>query len=385
MRTILATLILLLAGGVCETRAQVENGGEGSDSCRVCSSKLAVKCPTCKGTGQERFECPLCEGAGKTDCLSCGPIELGAFKNKKMSSAERRKAEALRKKIQKALRNPGRGTKTKEKKPKKGYTDCPNRTCYGGRMIWDVGKTNPCRVCGTKGLVKCPGCRGGNRRCLVCAGKRKVIGTCRTCRGHGNLSCPGCQLEAPTAKCPLCNGRKTTACGACQKSRHLPNHCGTCRGQGVSNCEDCRGHQRLTCGTCSGSGKVRYKIVTPGGGNGGSGGIRGCEECSGRGYDKCTECRRGKVTCERCHGQKTVPDKCSRRAWCQCAAEGSSAGLELMGDLLLEAGSTARAGEFFIQAKKSLDSSPEPSSKKKKAERTKARSRLDKKIKRAAS
>jgi hypothetical protein len=86
---------------------------------------------------------------------------------------------------------------------------------------------------------------------------------CRACNGSGRCFAYALNVTEGVTKyclngwCPRCNGRGVTieillreTCAHCGGSRVCP----TCRGSG--KCYACGGYGRITCGRCSGSGKL---------------------------------------------------------------------------------------------------------------------------------
>src|SRR5262249_6017780 len=104
----------------------------------------------------------------------------------------------------------------KDKKAKPGSLDCPNSTCHGGSMLWENGKTNPCRVCDAKGSIKCIECEGGSAPCPGCAGTKKRPMVCWDCAGLGLILCPSCKLSASAGRCLWCKGSGALDCFLCK-------------------------------------------------------------------------------------------------------------------------------------------------------------------------
>jgi hypothetical protein len=70
-----------------------------------------------------------------------------------------------------------------------------------GKIKWEDGKLNTCKLCGGAGKVRCEDCQSAQTPCAACAGKGKLDGRCLECAGTGVLVCVLCTSETACAQC----------------------------------------------------------------------------------------------------------------------------------------------------------------------------------------
>ena len=326
-----ALLVALLLWHPCA--AQVEKHGKGKHSCSTCRDEETVLCPPCSGSGRIRIPCWACDRTGSRPCLQCNTEE--AIRDPELKIAVRRMKKSS-----------GR------KKTRKGRLPCLNSYCRGGRMTWQGGATNPCRVCGGNGTIKCGFCSGGKATCKTCGGTRKRTAVCWDCAGGAKLACPGCKLEKPPEQCPHCKDKRVLSGADCKFEIHGNEFCSACSGKGKVTCRQCAGTNKTPCGPCAGCGKIRINVRYTDTGQQTKGGIRTCSSCKGKGHLDCMHCKRGRAPCARCKGRKKtlIPCHKSTRLTCACVTMGPHAPIEVLGDILLAAGLTDRAFLFFREA-----------------------------------
>lgn len=255
--------------------------------CAVCVDAKSVKCPTCVGKGSVKATCHACV-RGKVLCHHCPRI--------------RDKAQ------QKGLNF-----------RKKGHVPCLNASCdKKGKVRREGVPATACKYCRGRGALKCPYCKGRDvETCGVCNGERNRTRPCVDCVGTGVLPCPGCAVQPGTKSCVLCDGAALRACGVCKGSNEGTKHCHRCHGEGARSCEGCLSLVREPCDVCQATGKTSEE------GRDRHGNViklrtMKCEHCSGKGYEKCGHCKKGKVDCEWCEKGK-VADICGA-----CPLEGKS-------------------------------------------------------------
>ncbi|MAG55598.1 MAG: hypothetical protein CMJ83_04835 [Planctomycetes bacterium] len=364
----------------------VSPGQTGRPSrCSVCDRVKMVTCVTCNGRGKVKIDCSRCSGLGKTDCLRCGMPKLTGDPEADAV------VKAARKRIREALRTTIGKKKLRRKTPVDGKTICPSSVCYGGAILWESGHRASCKLCAASGLTKCAACRAGKITCRACAGDRRLEIPCWTCGGGKTLPCPGCVIKEPANRCQLCKGKAYLKCWLCGRGGHNEVGCGSCSATGRAVCQSCSGLARQACQKCAGCGRVRYKTVG-GGGRSSSAGTKSCNECSGRGFDKCTQCVKGTTSCDTCEGRKRVRKDCTYagKTACGCTILGPWAPLEVFGDILLAAGRKNRARKFMIAAAQaaakplSVSEVPPLLAKRREKERRRAIPRLRLKLKKTA-
>ncbi len=118
------------------------------------------------------------------------------------------------------------------------------------------------------------------------------IERCHPCGGEGSVTCY------------KCNGRSTHLCEKC--SGRLKENCTGCWGSGwaTPNCLQCGSsgnYAGQVCPVCHGSGKPTIRCYTCHGDK-----VMPCQQCSGRGQQKCGNCHSGQVTCDTCYGARTL-------------------------------------------------------------------------------
>lgn len=311
--------------------------------CDICPGGGRIECVTCKAKGVVVLPCAACSAKGRVKCPVCGPNKKRDAELKARED-QFRKTYATRHGASKASRIP------RWKPAPKGRVPCRSGPCHGGRIVWTGGDTNPCKLCGAKGHVKCGFCKSGNLACLTCGGDRKRTVTCPTCHGKKSTSCPGCRAKTLSDRCPLCRGRPTRDCQLCPTGKHPFKKCGLCGATGKHNCRSCGGAKKTACGQCAAAGKIRIKLVEIETGRTGKGGVRTCKSCEGTGTRDCHECKSGKVHCQRCGGLKRLRAECIGKIVCACVHWGPHAPLEALGDVLLAAGKKEEAARFFDAA-----------------------------------
>lgn len=220
-----------------------------SSECRLCPSTGRLECLRCEGKGISETPCPTCRGARSVPC----PLK---------------------------------------------YCDKGNYLCLhcsgSGEIVWQTGEKDRCKVCSGKGKVKCGFC-GGNARvdCSRCARKGRLPAACDACLGTGAHPCPLCR----PARCVLCAGSRTVPCSRCTGTGDLPFDCSLCKGYSVVFCpKDCFMGD-LPCGSCFGTGVMRYVDRSSGTRAGG----KKCTLCKGRGETPCSDCKKGTLPCSSSH------------------------------------------------------------------------------------
>jgi hypothetical protein len=225
-------------------------------SCDVCHDESTVRCPTCEGKGTFLDKCPTCDGKGTMPC----PI-----------------ADC--------------GTTTKGMRP------CPNPACEKGKIHWEGGDVDPCRLCGGRGAIDCAACNDSVVTCMRCAGKHTIQWACLDCRATGRVPCPKCQVRIDASDCPWCHGAPDLACPRCKGTGNDQLVCPVCKGTDKAYCPDCRGLGKIACSGCLGTGSMRYKMVDRSGRDHGSGGRRSHEDCNGTGVVPCPAGKDRTVPC----------------------------------------------------------------------------------------
>lgn len=329
----------------------------------ICRQTSTLVCAGCAGTGVMRKPCGDCKATGQSKCTRCGNDAVAPKAKKDLSEDEQRKLSELEKLLKELGAKAADTSKLpKEKAPQAGKVDCPVDLCRGGTIPWEGGKTNSCLVCGNAGLIRCVECRGGTAPCRTCGGDKTIAKTCDVCAGNGKIACMICKPKALDDRCPLCSGRPSRSCGLCERQAHFPAPCGTCGQSGTTACKDCFGSERVPCDTCAGCGKIRIKVVFVDTGGTGNGGVRSCESCEGKGFRKCTDCKKGLAACPGCDGKKVITKKCVTKPTCICTNDGVAASFEAVGDTLLSVKATKSAKKHFEHAYFLIDSSPLPTS-----------------------
>ncbi len=121
--------------------------GTGVTNCQICDATGSKTCIHCSGTGA--LMCKKCEGTGLEVCTICeGKGSIGSEKVREWMTDD---GEVHQKSMQ---------------------------------------ITEPCIVCGGKGMMPCTNCRDGSVTCTYCGGEGKS--NCDVCRGFGTLSCEVC-------------------------------------------------------------------------------------------------------------------------------------------------------------------------------------------------
>lgn len=242
----LARLLLILAGlGVGPAAGAV---GGGAEDCSICKSECKLPCDRCKGHGKRSINCLRCSGKRKLDCPANLCID--------------------------------------------GLRWC--HACEGeGKIHWNSGGTDPCKVCKRKGKLKCPFCKGSKTLgCPDCGKTGKIKVGCAACLGMGSHPCPraSCRDQA----CPLCSDSKEVGCYICQEDGQHEGRCKHCAGHGTRFCPEkfCAAGM-LVCKKCFGTGTEKRVYR-----NGSSAGSKRCGQCRGKGFDKCKTCKGGTIPCK---------------------------------------------------------------------------------------
>jgi hypothetical protein len=207
----------------------------------ACDEKGLAPCPACKGAAKLELSCPDCLGTGALVCPSC-----------------------------------------------RGLDGCP-ADCNGGFITYESGKRLKCRVC-SGGKLKCQACSGAMRSaCKSCSGSGKGTWPCLACRSSGRITCP----ELGSAE----DSAEGTACPWCQDAARQAA-CPDCSGVGYQGCDACGGTLRQLCSGCGGTGEVRMVYT-----DGTTASATKCDECEGKGWFRCNECKGGRLDCSRCSGK----------------------------------------------------------------------------------
>lgn len=281
-------------------------------ACALCTEQ-AVACPTCNGSGTCAIPCLFCS-KGRVECTMC--------------SSEQR-----------------------------GWIDCPNRFCRGGKTQWEGGDADPCKLCAAKGRVPCPSCRGQQApSCGACAGTGTRQRTCWTCAGKQRIACPACAVDPRRAGCGSCDGSGKVACARCEVATKGAPVCIVCNGAGDRPCTTCRGLDRVPCAKCAATGKMRLASQKyPGVPTAREkAGVKQCELCEGKATKNCADCKKGRVDCPSCDKSKPA-SAClhclqQRAIGCDECLSGGWSRLEILGDWLLAHDRPRHAAAFYTAA-----------------------------------
>jgi len=217
----ISSILLILMGNLF---------GQVGTLCSVCSDEKYVDCLSCKATGKVFDGCKLCRARGHHACLTCDPQAAPSIR-KSLSPAFNKatrevyittltRFEKKAKDARNVRRAAQKRTGVSDRPPKKGRVDCTNAYCKGGKTLWQGGDTNPCKVCRSKGTMKCTNCRGGKAPCIACQGLKGRNTSCVDCAGGGRLPCPACNFDLKSDKCVLCDGEPKLACARCRDNSH---------------------------------------------------------------------------------------------------------------------------------------------------------------------
>lgn len=119
-------------------------------------------------------------------------------------------------------------------------------------------EVTPCGACGSRGLIRCPQCKGNGEyyeKCYKCSGKGVIQNRCPTCNGKGRVS--ESQITVGGGK-RIGTGAgyssRDVQCIRCNASGYLSERCSKCSGQGqiLVTCKQCKGRGEITCTTCLG-------------------------------------------------------------------------------------------------------------------------------------
>lgn len=236
-----------------------------AENCTSCTVGF-LACERCDGKGEQERGCRRCRGFGTMRCIYC--VGQGAW-------------------------------------------DCP--ACFEGKIRWNTGDKDSCKLCKATGKIKCAGCNGTKKvGCLSCKKTRKIKTQCVPCFGTGVFPCPTCPRPAT---CQLCSNTKEMVCFWCDgKGRHF-KECEDCLGSKLQFCDSCAGGM-IACSNCHGAGRIRYVD-----GNGNKAGHRPCTVCDGKGYSKCNGCKGGLAACEK-EGASKKCDYCTGVGSWSCMACG---------------------------------------------------------------
>lgn len=275
IRSILAVVLLVLAIGPGSAPLLLAQDTPPATACVACQ-------------GQKRLACPTCSGAGKAlrACASCGGRARFACRRKLDRPHPELDADVVAILWHK-------GTEV----------DCPNRYCRGGRVTWEGGKIDNCKLCGATGRVRCVDCQLSATQCAACSGKARTERVCLDCAGSGTIECVLC--ASTKAPCPGCSGKKKTHCAPCDGSGQLIQACPACQARGTVPCSQCAGLAKIVCGSCSGTTRIRSEVA----GGGGSAGTTSCTACDAKGTRACV-CKAGRDACESCGGAKFAMSDC---------------------------------------------------------------------------
>lgn len=121
-----------------------------------------------------------------------------------------------------------------------------------------TAEVSPCDTCGSRGLIRCPQCKGKGEyyeKCYKCSGKGIIQSKCPTCNGKGRVN---------EGQITVGGGRKIgtgagyssreVQCLRCNASGYLSEQCSKCSGQGqiLVTCKQCKGSGEITCTSCLG-------------------------------------------------------------------------------------------------------------------------------------
>ena len=146
------------------------------------------------------------------------------------------------------------------------------------------------------------------------------------------VDCDECDgAKYVTCRDYTCEGRHEWDCPTCNKAGKIP--CENCHVTGKVTCKNCGGDGQVKCGSMLGSG-IGSAFGTTMAGCNGSGHIyvtkpgsktgqkvqRKCTKCHGKGYNKCSDCTKGQITCPKCSGAKNITcPECDGRKTIVCA------------------------------------------------------------------
>lgn len=121
-----------------------------------------------------------------------------------------------------------------------------------------TAEVSPCGTCGSRGLIRCPQCKGNGEyyeKCYKCSGKGIIQNRCPTCNGKGRVN---------EGQITVGGGRRIgtgagyssreVQCLRCNASGYLSERCSKCSGQGqiLVTCKKCKGSGEITCTSCLG-------------------------------------------------------------------------------------------------------------------------------------
>lgn len=302
VRTLLVVAFLCVFGalhGSALSRARAQE----ADACGLCAGAREIKCPGCRGTAKAKGPCEFCDGERTMRCDW-------------------------------AHESPRRST-------------CDN--CIGGKIRWDDGKVNSCKLCGGRGSSQCAGCKLAPRqKCKECLGMGHRQNECRACCGTAKLPCLVC---SDAADCLACDRAEQVKCPRCRGSGEASQQCIDCVGHGKVPCEGCLGQGKHGCTDCYATGLARaqYQDRT-------TAYSKGCSACDKSGVRTCVRCQKGLARCEGCGGGGRLTGVCrlcsgKRLLPCGSCGEHGFRAADLQGSILLEKGEREAAAKLFRFAK----------------------------------
>lgn len=261
---ILVASLLLVGSAPLPSTQSLPVKSCSSEDCKLCAGQHQWACRRCEGKGQRATPCTRCGGDHKIECPVRGCI--------------------------------------------KGKLSC--NACYGeGKITWQTGDKDSCKVCSRKGKVTCGFCTGkGKFECPKCGKSGKASMPCQACAATGVFPCP----KSRAARCVVCKGHREYACRSCAGRGEQFAQCDGCKDYGLLFCEKCF-HGRTACTECHGTGKLRYV----GSESGARAGTHKCGPCGGRGYSQCKRCDKGVRRCDLDHPR--TPCKDCQRGMIDCA------------------------------------------------------------------